>query len=204
MELSLPPSTRRVDGGRASLRTSRSACATNKAALQMVTREGVVSEAELIEFRSEVETLAARIKATGSRSGDARGPRSGARTRPHLRRRRHPGRAARGRRQADPRPVGASASTPLSASARREDGVHADASTWRAPADVGRSYEAMAARRPPVWRAAPAADVWSTTTAARSTTARSPRSARSSRRCARTLLGRGIETGSPLALRLFS
>jgi len=37
---------------------------TAMAALQMVTREGVVSEAELIEFRSEVETLAARVKAT--------------------------------------------------------------------------------------------------------------------------------------------
>ena len=37
---------------------------TAMAGLQMVTREGVVSEAELIEFRSEVETLATRIKAT--------------------------------------------------------------------------------------------------------------------------------------------
>jgi hypothetical protein len=37
---------------------------TALAGLQMVTREGVVSEAELIEFRSEVETLAAKIKAT--------------------------------------------------------------------------------------------------------------------------------------------
>jgi hypothetical protein len=36
----------------------------NKAALQMVTREGVVSEAELLEFRSEVETLAAKVNAT--------------------------------------------------------------------------------------------------------------------------------------------
>ena len=38
--------------------------AENKAALQMVTREGVVSEAELLEFRSEVETLAAKVHAT--------------------------------------------------------------------------------------------------------------------------------------------
>lgn len=37
---------------------------TALAGLQMVTREGVVSEAELIEFRSEVETLATRVKAT--------------------------------------------------------------------------------------------------------------------------------------------
>ena len=36
----------------------------NRAALQMVTREGVVSEAELLEFRSEVETLASRAGAT--------------------------------------------------------------------------------------------------------------------------------------------
>jgi hypothetical protein len=38
--------------------------ATATAGLQMVTREGVVSEAELIEFRSEVETLATKVKAT--------------------------------------------------------------------------------------------------------------------------------------------
>jgi hypothetical protein len=35
-----------------------------QAALQMVTLDGVVSEAELLEFRSEVETLAAKIPAT--------------------------------------------------------------------------------------------------------------------------------------------
>jgi hypothetical protein len=35
-----------------------------QAALQMVTRDGVVSEAELLEFRSEVETLAAKARAT--------------------------------------------------------------------------------------------------------------------------------------------
>jgi hypothetical protein len=48
-------------GRRALLATEGS---TAIAGLQMVTREGVVSEAELIEFRSEVETLATRIKAT--------------------------------------------------------------------------------------------------------------------------------------------
>ena len=37
---------------------------TALAGLQMVTREGVVSEAELVEFRSEVETLATKVKAT--------------------------------------------------------------------------------------------------------------------------------------------
>ena len=36
----------------------------SSAALQMVTRDGVVSEAELLEFRSEVETLAAKLHAT--------------------------------------------------------------------------------------------------------------------------------------------
>jgi hypothetical protein len=34
-----------------------------RAALQLVSRAGVISEAELLEFRSEVETLAARIRA---------------------------------------------------------------------------------------------------------------------------------------------
>ena len=42
----------------------RALLAGDKAALQMVTREGVVSEAELLEFRSEVETLAAKAGAT--------------------------------------------------------------------------------------------------------------------------------------------
>ena len=65
IELSLPPSKEEWSAiehrfGR------RGLLAGNKAALQMVTREGVVSEAELIEFRSEVETLATRIKATVS------------------------------------------------------------------------------------------------------------------------------------------
>jgi hypothetical protein len=35
-----------------------------QAALQLVTRAGAVSEAELVEFRAEVETLAARLGAT--------------------------------------------------------------------------------------------------------------------------------------------
>lgn len=42
----------------------RALLADNRAALQMVTREGVVSEAELLEFRSEVETMAAKAHAT--------------------------------------------------------------------------------------------------------------------------------------------
>jgi hypothetical protein len=42
----------------------RALLAANTAALQMVTRDGVVSEAELLEFRSEVETLAAKSGAT--------------------------------------------------------------------------------------------------------------------------------------------
>jgi hypothetical protein len=48
--------------GRRALLASEDATAT--AGLQMVTREGVVGEAELIEFRSAVETLATRLKAT--------------------------------------------------------------------------------------------------------------------------------------------
>ena len=42
----------------------RALLADRQAALQMVTREGVVSEAELLEFRSGVETLAANANAT--------------------------------------------------------------------------------------------------------------------------------------------
>jgi hypothetical protein len=39
-------------------------CTALRAALQLVSRSGVLSDAELIEFRSEVETLATRIGAT--------------------------------------------------------------------------------------------------------------------------------------------
>jgi len=42
----------------------RTACTTFLAALQLVSRAGVISEAELIEFRSEVETMAAKLGAT--------------------------------------------------------------------------------------------------------------------------------------------
>jgi ZipA, C-terminal FtsZ-binding domain len=42
----------------------RAAYATYLAALQLVSRVGVISEAELIEFRSDVETMAAKLGAT--------------------------------------------------------------------------------------------------------------------------------------------
>ncbi len=41
-------------------------CTALRAALQLVTRSGVVADAELLEFRSEVETLAARIGASAA------------------------------------------------------------------------------------------------------------------------------------------
>jgi hypothetical protein len=62
MELSLP-----VREGWTAIehRFGRRALLTDReAALQMVTRDGVVSEAELIEFRSEVETLASKAGAS--------------------------------------------------------------------------------------------------------------------------------------------
>jgi hypothetical protein len=64
IELSLPPGE-----GWAAIQHRfgrRALLADTSAALQMVTREGVVSEAELVEFRSEVETLATKIGATVS------------------------------------------------------------------------------------------------------------------------------------------
>ena len=67
-----------------------------RAALQIVSRAGVVSDAELIEFRSEVETLGAKLGATFAAPGNAPGARGGARARPYVRRERHPGRPARG------------------------------------------------------------------------------------------------------------
>ena len=62
IELSLPP---KEGWGAIEQRFGRRALlAPNRAALQMVTRDGVVSEAELLEFRSEVETVAAKAGAT--------------------------------------------------------------------------------------------------------------------------------------------
>jgi hypothetical protein len=63
IELSLPPS--REEWTAIEHRFGRRALLEgNRAALQMVTREGVVSEAELLEFRSEVETLATKAGAS--------------------------------------------------------------------------------------------------------------------------------------------
>jgi len=51
-------------GWRRLLPGDHGSCTALRAALQMVSRAGVVSDAELIEFRSEVETLATRIGAS--------------------------------------------------------------------------------------------------------------------------------------------
>jgi len=51
-------------GWRRLLPGDHGSCNALRAALQLVSRGGVVSDAELIEFRSEVETLASRIGAT--------------------------------------------------------------------------------------------------------------------------------------------
>ncbi|MEA3195392.1 MAG: hypothetical protein QOD26_3725 [Betaproteobacteria bacterium] len=70
IEMALPPGASLKEGwavidhrfGRRALLAIEDSVA--RAGLQMVTREGVVSEAELLEFRSEVETLAAKVAAT--------------------------------------------------------------------------------------------------------------------------------------------
>ena len=73
-------------------------------ALQLVSRDGAIGEADLIEFRSAVETLAALGRRDGGGAGDARRGRGGARAGRSLRRGRHPGGAERRRAARSPAP----------------------------------------------------------------------------------------------------
>jgi len=161
------------------------------AALQMVTRDGVVSEAELLEFRSEVETLAARVQAT-VRSPEMRAALDAAQELDRA--------CVDADIQIALHVIGGSSEVPESAAyqvTRREDGLTFTLDVARTP-EPGRGYEAMvrAARHAggrlvddngtPLDERALAA-IGAQVEAVR-----------------QELVGRGIEPGGPLAQRLFS
>ncbi|HEV3011125.1 MAG TPA: cell division protein ZipA C-terminal FtsZ-binding domain-containing protein [Burkholderiales bacterium] len=167
-----------------------------RAGLQLVSRAGMVSEAELIEFRSEVETLGAKLGATLSA--------------PEMR---HALEAARelDRTCADSdiqvalHVVGESINPELGDQpfqvVRREDGVTLVLDVAVTP-DLGSSYEAMAraGRSLAASHGGRLVDDRGNALDERSLAAIGAQL----EAVRQTLAGRGIETGSPLALRLFS
>ena len=96
-----------------------------RAALQLVSRSGVVGDAELIEFRSEVETMASRIRAEVVAPEMQAGARGGARARQALRRQRRAGGASR--------VVGASARCRGASTRRRPSSAAAPSKSRGAP-----------------------------------------------------------------------
>jgi hypothetical protein len=167
-----------------------------RAALQMVSRAGVVSEAELIEFRSAVETLGATLGATPSA--------------PEMR---HALEAARAldRDCADSdiqvalhvlgEGIDADFNEQPFRVVRREDGVTLVLDVALTP-DLGRSYEAMAlaGRSLAASHGGRLVDDRGNALDERSLAAIGAQL----EAVRQTLAGRGIDTGSPLALRLFS
>ena len=169
---------------------------TWRAGLQLVSRSGVVSEAELIEFRSAVESLGARLGATLS-APEMRAALEGARTLDRA--------CAESDIQVALHVIGqgidaAPGEQPFQV-VPREDGVTLVLDVAVTP-ELGRSYEAMAR----------AGRSLADTYGARLVDDRG--NALDERALAaigaqleavrQTLAGHGIETGSPLALRLFS
>lgn len=167
-----------------------------RAALQMVSRAGVVSEAELVEFRSQVETLAAKLGATVSA--------------PEMRQ------ALEAARELDKTCADADIQVALHVLSenlnldlgeqpfqivRREDGVTLVLDVALTP-DLGRSYEAMAraGRSLASAHGGRLVDDRGNALDDRSLAAIGAQL----EAVRQTLAGRGIETGSPLALRLFS
>lgn len=169
----------------------RALLAEHQAALQMVTREGVVSEAELLEFRSEVETLATKAGAT-VRAPEMRAAREAAQELDRA--------CADADIQVALHALGGSGEPPDSASfqvTRREDGLTFTLDVART-VEPGRSYEAMvrAARqcggRLVDDNETPLDDRALDAIGAQIEAVR------------QELLDRGIEPGGPLAQRLFS
>jgi hypothetical protein len=167
-----------------------------RAGLQLVSRAGVVSDAELIEFRSAVETLGAKLGATVSA--------------PEMR---HALEAARelDRTCADSdiqvalHVIGGNISPELGEQpfqvVRREDGVTLMLDVAHTP-DLGGSYEAMAraGRSLAAAHGGRLVDDRGNALDERSLAAIGAQL----EAVRQTLAGRGIETGSPLARRLFS
>jgi len=204
MELALPPGASLKEGWQAIEHRfgHRALLAVEEgkahAGLQMVTREGVVSEAELLEFRSEVETLATRINAT-VQAPEMRAAREAAQDLDracadadiqvalHV-----VGVADPGQWEIDQQPF---------AVTRRADGVTLSLDVARTP-EPGRSYEAMvrAARQLASASGGRLVDDNGTPLDDRALAAIGAQL----EAVRQELAGRGIEPGGPLALRLFS
>jgi hypothetical protein len=167
-----------------------------RAALQLVSRAGAVSEAELIEFRSEVETLAARLGAAVA-APEMRQALEAARELDRT--------CADSDIQVALHVIGESINPDLGDQAfqvvRREDGVTLVLDVALTP-DLGRSYEAMAraGRSLAAAHGGRLVDDRGNALDERSLAAIGAQL----EAVRQTLAGRGIETGSPLALRLFS
>ncbi|HEX2333491.1 MAG TPA: cell division protein ZipA C-terminal FtsZ-binding domain-containing protein [Burkholderiales bacterium] len=167
-----------------------------RAALQLVSRAGAVSEAELAEFRSEVESLAARVGASVAAPE----------MRPALQAARELDRAcADSDIQVALHVVGRGIEADLGEQpfqvVRREDGVTLVLDVALTP-NLGASYEAMAraGRRLAEAHNARLVDDRDNLLDERSLAAIGAQL----EAVRQTLAARGIETGSPLALRLFS
>jgi hypothetical protein len=169
---------------------------TWRAGLQLVSRAGVVSDAELIEFRSEVETLASRLGATVSAPE----------MRPALEAARELDRVcAENDIQVALHVVGEKIEAELGEQpfqvVPREDGVTLVLDVSLTP-DLARSYEAMAraGRGLAAAHGARLVDDRGNALDERSLTSIGAQL----EAVRQALAARGIETGSPLALRLFS
>jgi hypothetical protein len=169
---------------------------TWQAALQLVSRAGVVSEAELIEFRSAVETLGAKQGAAVS-APEMRSALDAARELDKA--------CADSDIQVALHVIGQGVEPQLGEQpfkvVRREDGVTLVLDVAVTP-DLGRSYEAMAraGRSLAESHAARLVDDRGNLLDDRALAAIGAQL----EAVRQTLAGRGIETGSPLALRLFS
>ena len=167
-----------------------------RAALQMVSRAGVVSDAELIEFRSEVETLGAKLGARVA-APEMRQALEAARELDRT--------CADSDIQVALHVVGSRIEPELGEQpfrvVRREDGVTLVLDVALTP-DLGRSYEAMAraGRSLAAAHGGRLVDDRGNTLDERSLAVIGAQL----EAVRQTLAGRGIETGSPLALRLFS
>ncbi len=169
---------------------------TWRAGLQLVSRSGVVSEAELIEFRSAVETLGARLGATLS-APEMRAALEGARTLDKA--------CAESDIQVALHVIGpgidaAPGEQPFQV-VPREDGVTLVLDVAVTP-ELGRSYEAMARAGRSLADAHGARLVDDRGNALDERALAAIGAQLEAVR--QTLAGHGIETGSPLALRLFS
>jgi len=166
------------------------------AALQLVSRAGVVSEAELIEFRSAVETLGAKAGATVS-APEMRTTLEAARALDKI--------CADSDIQVALHVIGQGIEPPPDEQpfqvVRREDGVTLVLDVALTP-DLGQSYEAMA-RAGRALAASPGARLVDDRGNALDDRALASIGAQLEA-VRQTLAGHGIETGSPLARRLFS